>query len=41
MWGRSAMPPWFYVFPMHHDAKLSDGDKVTLKNYLLQKSAKK
>jgi len=34
------MPPWFYVFPMHPDAKLSDGEKATLKNYLLQKSAK-
>ena len=36
-----AMPPWFYVFPMHPDAKLSDGEKATLKTYLLQNSAKK
>ncbi len=35
-----AMPPWFYVFPMHPDAKLSDADKATLKSYLLAKSDK-
>ncbi len=35
-----AMPPWFYVFPFHHDAKLSDADKATLKSYLMQKAGK-
>jgi hypothetical protein len=34
------MPPWFYVLPMHPDAKLSDADKATLKSYLLAKSTK-
>lgn len=36
-----AMPPWFYVLPMHPDAKLSAADKATLKSYLLAKSDKK
>jgi len=36
-----AMPPWFYVFPMHHDAKLSDADKATLKAYFLKNAAQK
>ncbi len=31
-----AMPPWFYVFPFHRDAKLSDWDKARLKTYFLQ-----
>ena len=35
-----AMPPWFYVLPMHPDAKLSESDKATLKAYLLAKSEK-
>jgi hypothetical protein len=34
------MPPWFYVLPMHPDAKLSDADKALLKSYLLAKSEK-
>jgi hypothetical protein len=34
------MPPWFYVLPMHPDAKLSDADKALLKSYLLAKSTK-
>src|SRR6516225_1885426 len=29
-----AMPKWFYVFPFHPDAKLSDADKALLKSYL-------
>jgi hypothetical protein len=29
------MPPWFYVFPMHPDAKLSDADKALLKSWFL------
>ncbi len=29
------MPPWFYVFPMHPAARLSDGDKAQLKSYFL------
>jgi Haem-binding domain len=35
-----AMPPWFYVLPMHPDAKLSPADKALLKGYLLAKSTK-
>ena len=29
------MPPWFYVFPMHLDASLSDKEKQLLKSWLL------
>jgi hypothetical protein len=35
-----AMPKWFYVFPMHPDAKLSDGDKAVLKRYLAPNGVK-
>ncbi|HXI60939.1 MAG TPA: heme-binding domain-containing protein [Polyangia bacterium] len=31
------MPPWFYIFPLHPDARLSDSEKATLKNYFLNK----
>ena len=31
-----AMPKWFYVFPFHPAAKLSDADKATLKAWLLK-----
>jgi hypothetical protein len=34
------MPPWFYVLPMHPDAKLSEADKALLKGYFLAKSTK-
>jgi cytochrome c551/c552 len=30
------MPKWFYVFPMHPSAKLSDADKATLKAWMLK-----
>src|SRR3954454_18583929 len=30
------MPPWFYVFPFHPDAKLSAADKALLKSYFLK-----
>ncbi len=30
------MPPWFYVFPMHPAAKLSETDKAQLKSYFLR-----
>jgi hypothetical protein len=30
------MPPWFYVFPMHPSAKLSQADKDTLKAYFVK-----
>jgi hypothetical protein len=30
------MPKWFYIFPFHPDAKLSDADKATLKAYFLK-----
>jgi hypothetical protein len=29
------MPPWFYIYPLHLDAKLSDADKATLKAWFL------
>jgi hypothetical protein len=35
------MPPWFYVFPFHRDAKLTDGDKAVLKTYFLQNASVK
>ena len=31
-----AMPKWFYVFPFHPAAKLSDADKAVLKGYFLK-----
>ncbi len=34
------MPPWFYVLPMHPDAKLTPEDKALLKSYLMGKSNK-
>src|SRR5579871_5100304 len=30
------MPPWFYIVPSHHDAKLSDAEKATLKACFLK-----
>jgi hypothetical protein len=30
------MPPWFYIYPMHLDAKLSEADKATLKGWFLK-----
>jgi hypothetical protein len=36
-----AMPKWFYVFPMHPAAKLSDADKAVLKSYFLKNGAPK
>jgi hypothetical protein len=35
------MPKWFYVFPFHPSAKLSDGDKATLKAWLLANKKEK
>jgi hypothetical protein len=34
-----AMPKWFYVFPLHPKAKLSDADKALLKSYFLKDGA--
>jgi heme-binding protein len=34
------MPPWFYILPMHPDARLSVGDKALLKAYFLRNSKK-
>lgn len=31
-----AMPPWFYVFPFHPKAKLSDADKAVLKSWFMK-----
>jgi hypothetical protein len=28
------MPPWFYIYPLHLDARLSDADKAALKAWL-------
>jgi hypothetical protein len=30
------MPPWFYVYPMHLSAKLSEADKAALKSWMLK-----
>jgi hypothetical protein len=39
------MPPWFYIYPLHMGAKLSDADKAVLKGWLMKdalpKGAKK
>lgn len=34
-----AMPPWFYIVPLHPDAKLSDADKALLKSYFMKNAA--
>jgi hypothetical protein len=34
------MPPWFYIFPLHPDAKLSDADKALLKSYFMKDAGK-
>jgi hypothetical protein len=36
-----AMPKWFYVFPMHPAAKLSDADKAVLKAYFMKNATPK
>ena len=30
------MPPWFYIYPMHLKARLSETDKTTLKSWLMK-----
>jgi hypothetical protein len=35
------MPPWFYIYPFHMSAKLSDADKALLKSYLMKDARKK
>jgi hypothetical protein len=30
------MPPWFYIYPLHLGAKLSDADKAALKGWLMK-----
>jgi hypothetical protein len=32
------MPKWFYVFPLHPKAKLTDGDKAILKAFFMKGS---
>ena len=32
------MPPWFYVYPMHLGARLSEADKALLKSWMLKDS---
>jgi len=34
------MPPWFYIFPVHSDAKLSDADRAALKAWFLKDKGK-
>jgi hypothetical protein len=34
-----AMPKWFYVFPLHPNAKLSDADKALLKSFFVKGDA--
>jgi hypothetical protein len=34
------MPKWFYIYPFHLDARLSDADKALLKGYFLKGGAK-
>jgi hypothetical protein len=36
-----AMPPWFYVYPLHLGARLSAADKALLKSYFVRADAKK
>jgi hypothetical protein len=36
-----AMPKWFYIFPFHPAAKLSDADKATLKAWFLKDKKEK
>ena len=36
-----AMPPWFYVYPMHMKARLSDADKALLKSWFMKDAGKK
>ena len=36
-----AMPPWFYIYPLHMGAKLSAADKATLKEWLMKDAGKK
>jgi hypothetical protein len=36
-----AMPRWYYVYPMHMKARLSDADKLLLKSWLMKDAAKK
>ena len=35
------MPKWFYVFPLHPKAKLTDADKAILKAFFMKGSEKK
>lgn len=35
------MPPWFYIYPLHLKAKLSDADKASLKGWLMKDAGKK
>jgi len=34
------MPPWFYIYPMHLSARLSDADKALLKSYFMKDADK-
>jgi hypothetical protein len=35
------MPRWYYVYPMHLGARLSDADKVLLKSWLMKDGARR
>ena len=34
------MPPWFYIYPFHLSARLSEADKALLKSYLMKDAGK-
>ena len=34
------MPPWFYIYPMHLSARLSDADRALLKSYFMKDADK-
>jgi hypothetical protein len=36
-----AMPPWFYVYPMHLGARLSADDRAALKSYFMKGASDK
>lgn len=36
-----AMPPWFYIYPLHLSARLSDEEKAALKGWMLKHKEQK
>lgn len=33
------MPPWYYIYPMHRDARLSEADRKALTQWIASESA--